>query len=463
MFSKETYIKRRNELKSALKSGLLFFPGNDESPMNYADNTFHYRQDSSFLYYFGIDMPGLNAIIDVDSNSEIIFGNELTVEEIVWMGALETISDRASKAGISNTLASSELQRVLTQAIKEGRKIHYLPQYRADNLLRFEKLLNVPAEKINDSASVDLIKAVAAQRSIKSKEEIAEIEKALDISYVMVTEAMKSVREGKYEREIAGMAEGIALSMGSGLSFPTIFSVHGEILHNHSYENIMKNGQLIVFDSGAESILHYASDITRTIPVSGKFTQRQREVYEIVLKANVECAKAVRPGIMHKEVHLKAAQIITDGLKSLGLLKGNTEDIIASGAHALFFPHGLGHLLGLDVHDLENLGEIYTGYDETIERSKQFGLSALRYGKMLKPGLVLTDEPGVYFIPALISKWESENKLKEFIDYEKAKSYIGFGGIRVEDDVLVTETGSRILGKPIPKTVEEIEALMSGK
>ncbi|MDP4191020.1 MAG: M24B family metallopeptidase, partial [Bacteroidota bacterium] len=328
---------------------------------------------------------------------------------------------------------------------------------------RLEKLLKVPAEKINDSASVDLIKAVAAQRSVKSEEEIAEIEKALDISYVMVTEAMKSVREGKYEREIAGMAEGIALSMGSGLSFPTIFSVHGEILHNHSYDNIMKNGQLIVFDSGAESILHYASDITRTIPVSGKFTQRQREVYEIVLKANVECAKAVRPGIMHKEVHMKAAQIITDGLKTLGLLKGNTEDIIASGAHALFFPHGLGHLLGLDVHDLENLGEIYTGYDETIERSKQFGLSALRYGKMLKPGLVLTDEPGVYFIPALISKWESENKCREFIDYEKAKSYIGFGGIRVEDDVLVTETGGRILGKPIPKTVEEIESLMSGK
>lgn len=461
MFSKETYIKRRNELKSKFSTGILFFPGNEESPMNYADNTYHFRQDSTFLYYFGIDMPGLAAVIDAGSSEVIVFGNELTVEEIVWMGAQETISQKAAKAGIANTRPLDDLEAYLGNAQKEKKEILFIPQYRAENLLRLEKLLNVPAGKINEHASVGLIKAIAEQRSIKTDEEIAEIEKALNISYEMVTAAMKAVKDGMIEREAAGLMQGIAASMGSGLSFPTIFSIHGEILHNHAHANVMKNGDLIVCDSGAETDLHYASDITRTFPVSGKFSDRQKAVYEIVLKANVECAKAVKPGIKHKEVHMLAARIITDGLKSLGLLKGDTEAIIEAGAHALFFPHGLGHLLGLDVHDLENLGEKYTGYDETIERSTQFGLRSLRFGKELKPGMVLTDEPGIYFIPELISQWEAEGRHREFINYEAARSYIGFGGIRIEDDVLVTESGSRVLGKPIPKTVEEIESIMN--
>lgn len=463
MFSSKTYSERRKKLTELTGSGIILLLGNEESPMNYLDNAYSFRQDSTFLYYFGIDQPGLTGIIDIDEKKEIIFGNELTVEEIVWMGVQKTIAEKALLAGVQETKPLEELPRLLAEAIHKGRKIHFIPQYRAENILELSQLLGLNSLRINEYASPVLMKAVIEQRSVKSDEEIKQIESALLVSYQMYKAAYKVTRPGILEKDISGMMEGIALAIGNGLSFPTIFSMFGEILHNHYHGNIMEEGRLIVCDSGSESELHYASDITRTFPVSGKFTDIQKTVYQIVLNANLAGIAAVKPGLKFREVHLLASKTIAEGLKDLGLLKGNIEDIVSSGAHALFFVHGIGHMLGLDVHDMENFGEVNTGYSDTIQRSQQFGLNALRYGKELRTGNVMTIEPGIYFIPQLIEKWESENILTDFINYDKVKEYIGFGGIRVEDDVLVTETGSRVLGKPIPKTIEDIENAMAAK
>ncbi len=461
MFPKNIYVERRKNLAKEIGSGIILLLGNEESPMNYTDNTYNFRQDSTFLYYFGLDRANLAAMIDIDEEAELVFGNELSVEEIVWMGVQQTITEKAESVGIGTVIPIDILHEYLTDAIRRGRQIHIIPQYRAENLINLGNLLGIRTSYINKYLSSKLIKAVIKQRIIKCKEEIEEIEKAIGVSYEMYIAAMKSTKEGMYEREIAGLIEGIALAKGNGLSFPTIFSIHGEILHNHSHGNLMKNGQLVVLDSGVETELHYASDITRSFPVSGKFTDVQKEIYNIVLEANLAGINAVKPGINFREVHLLAARIIASGLKELGFFKGDVDEIVHSGAYALFFPHGLGHLLGLDVHDMENYGEHNTGYDESITRSELFGLGYLRFAKELKPGHIMTIEPGIYFIPELINQWEKANKFTKYINYDKAKSYIGFGGIRVEDDVLVTETGSRVLGKPIPKTIKEIEAIMS--
>lgn len=461
MFSANTYIERRSKLAELVGSGIVLLLGNEESPMNYLDNTYHFRQDSTFLYYFGIDQPSLAGIIDIDTKETTIFGNELTVEEIVWMGVQKTIAEKASMAGVNTTLPMSALQDVVNTAIAKGRQIHIIPQYRAENMIKLEELLGIHSTRVNAYASPALIKAVVSQRSIKTEEEVAEIEHALAVSYEMYYAAMMGTRPGIYEKEISGMMEGIALAIGNGISFPIIFSIYGEILHNHKHDNLMLDGKLVVCDSGAESLLHYASDITRTFPVNGKFTEQQKEIYQIVLDANLTAIGALKPGIKFKEIHLMAAKLIASRLKDLGFLKGDVDEIVTAGAHALFFPHGLGHLLGLDVHDLENFGEKNTGYDESIERSKQFGMKSLRFGKELKPGMVLTIEPGLYFIPQLIELWEKEERFTEFINYEKAKSYIGFGGIRIEDNVLITENGARVLGRLIPKAIEDIEAVMA--
>lgn len=457
MFNSKTYVKRREELKKRIKTGIVLIPGNNEAPMNYSDNTYRFRQDSTFLYYFGLDVPNITAVIDLDENKEIIFGNDFTIDEIVWMGPQPTIKQLAGKCGVKTTKPLTELDSITKAAVAQGRKIHFIPQYRFDNMLMLQSLLGIDAKRINDYASPELIIAVAGQRSIKSQEEIKEIEKAVDIAYEMHVAAMRFAKPGMTEREIAGFIEGISLSFGSGLSFPPIFSKHGETLHNHHYGNILKNGDIVVNDSGAESELHYASDITRTFPVGGKFTERQKEIYQIVLSANMFAIKTIKPGITYKEVHLKSAKIIAEGLKSLGIMKGDMNEAVKEGAHALFFPHGLGHLLGLDVHDMENLGEKYTGYNQKIQRSTQFGLRSLRFAKPLVKGIVLTVEPGIYFIPQLIDKWKTEKKFTNFIAYSKLESYKGFGGIRIEDDILVTSSGCRVLGKPIPKTVDDVE------
>ena len=462
MFDEQIYSNRRNTLKNKFDSGLILFLGNEEAPANYTGNTFPFRQDSTFLYYFGLDLPGLAAVIDLDNHIEIIYGDDYTVDDIVWMGPQPSIEELASQSGINNSHPLPKLEEHIVDAIKKGRKIHFLPQYRAEHLFKLSQLAGFNYARVNDYASDKFIKAVVDQRSIKSEEEIKEIDAAVDVAYKMHTAAMKMIKPGVNEMKIAGMIEGISLSLGSGLSFRPIVSVNGQTLHNHFYGNVMAEGDLLVNDSGAESKLHYASDITRTIPVSGKFSQKQREIYQIVLKAEMEAINSVRPGILNKDLHLGAAKIIAEGLKDLGLMNGNVEEAVQNGAHALFFPHGLGHMMGLDVHDMENLGENYVGYDEHTERSEQFGLKYLRMAKTLQPGYVLTVEPGIYFIPELIDLWKKQKRHEEFINYDKVEEYQDFGGIRIEDDVLVTDDGYRLLGtKPIPKSVEDVEALAS--
>ncbi len=462
MFEPQIYTDRRNKLKGKFDSGLILLLGNEESAANYPGNTYTYRQDSTFLYYFGIDLPGVSAIIDVDNNVDTLYGNDYTIDDIVWMGPQPSIQQRASMAGDVKAEQVDKLAEVLKNAIKTGKKIHLLPQYRPENILRTSSLLGIYAENVNDYISERLIRAVVEQRSVKSHEEIKEIDFAVDIAYKMHVSAMKMLKPNIAERKIAGMIEGIALSLGSGLAFRPIVSINGQTLHNHSYDNLIKDGELLVNDSGAETKLHYASDITRTIPVSGKFTQKQKEIYQIVLNAETRAIEEAKPEAYFKDLHMLAARIIVDGLKDLGLMHGDTNEALDVGSHALFFPHGLGHMMGLDVHDMENLGENYVGYDEEIKRSAQFGLSYLRLAKKLKPGYVFTVEPGIYFIPELIDLWQKQSRHTEFINYDKVNEYRNFGGIRIEDDVLVTDDGHRVLGsKPIPKAVEEVEVLAS--
>jgi len=462
MFDAQTYSNRRRQLINKFESGLILFLGNDESPANYQANTYAFRQDSTFLYYFGLDLPGLSATIDIDNHVETIYGYNFTIDDIVWMGPQPRLEELALKCDVSISNSGEKLEENIKGAILKGRKIHFLPQYRPENLLKISELTGINSARVNDYVSVKLIKAVIEQRSVKSPEEIEEIDEAVDIAFKMHTAAMKMVKPGITEMKISGMIEGIALSLGSGLSFRPIVSVNGQTLHNHFYGNKMEAGDLLVNDSGAESKFHYSSDITRTIPISGKFSQKQKEIYQIVLKAETESIQSVKPGVMFRDIHLGAAKIIAEGLKELGLMRGNIDEAIKVGAHALFFPHGLGHMMGLDVHDMENLGEHFVGYDEHTVRSEQFGLKYLRLAKALQSGYVFTVEPGIYFIPELIDMWKKQNRHEEFINYDKVEEYRDFGGIRIEDNVLVTENGFRVLGtKPIPKSVEEVEVLAS--
>ncbi|PJA96934.1 MAG: Xaa-Pro aminopeptidase [Ignavibacteriales bacterium CG_4_9_14_3_um_filter_34_10] len=459
MFPAKTYINRREELRKKIKNGIILLPGNTETAINYPSNTYYFRQDSSFLYYLGIDKPNLAGVIDVDDNQDILFGNDREIDDIVWMGTEESIADSARKVGVDSVKSFDKLMVILSEAIAKGKKIHFLPQYRAENSLLISTLTGINPFEINKQVSEDLIRAVISQRIIKSDEEVNEIEKALNVSYEMNTIAMKFTKPGMMEKEIYGLIQGIVLGASAGNSFQPIFSVHGETLHNHSYNNIMESGKLAVLDSGAESELHYASDITRTFPVNGKFSEQQKNIYNVVLNAQLKAIEMMKPGIPYKEVHLNAAKEITIGLQSVGLMKGNVDESVANGAHALFFPHGLGHLLGLDVHDLEGLGENFIGYDKNVKRSEQFGLGYLRFAKPLETGHVITVEPGIYFIPQLIDMWKSEKKFESFIDYAEVSKYLDFGGIRIEDDVLITDTGHRVLGQPIPKTIEEVETV----
>jgi len=460
MFDVKIYSKRREILKKRMKTGLLLFPGNEESPMNYSANGYRFRQDSTFLYYFGLNEPGLAAVMDLDSDQEILFGNDLDMDDIIWMGYLPGMAEKCRKVGVSYHRPLSQLPDFLAAVVKQGRKIHFLPPYRAEHYLNLSNLLGIDTSSVMSYASEEFIRAVVAQRSIKSKEEIKHIEEALATTHDMHVTAMRKTRPGIRECDLAGEVEGIALAAGGTVAFPVILSVQGEILHNHYHGNRLKSGQLVVNDSGAESGMGYAGDITRTFPVSGKFTPRQADIYSIVLKAQLEAIRAIRPGKKYLEIHKKVSRIIAQGLKEVKLMKGNVEDAVNQGAHALFFPHGLGHMLGLDVHDMENLGESYVGYDAGTKRSGQFGLAYLRLARELQPGFVLTVEPGIYFIPALINKWMMEKKFREFINYQKVHEYLKFGGIRIEDNVLVTAGGGRVLGKPIPKQIGELENIV---
>ena len=457
MFNPDVYINRRIRLHNLLKTGIALFLGNVDSPMNYPGNTYPFRQNSDFLYFFGIDLPGFAGIMDFDSGNDYIIGNDLEIDNIVWMGIQPSVSELAAKCGITSTFPSLKLTEVITEANSKGRKVHFLPPYRGETKLILGSVLGKNPWSLNDLASVELIKAVISMRSVKEPIEITEIEKAVDTAYEMHITAMKMCKPGVKEQDIFGTLQAIAYSIGAGPGFPFIISVNGQTLHNHNHCNTLELGRLMVNDSGVETNMHYTSDITRTTPVGGKFDQRQKEIYEIVLMANTEAIKTARPGFSNRDLHLMASKIIASGLKDIGLMRGDIESAVEAGAHALFFPHGLGHLLGLDAHDMEALGEEFIGYDESIKRSDQFGLSYLRFAKPFAPGHVLTIEPGCYFIPELVNIWKTQKKFVEFINYDKIQSYLNFGGVRIEDNILITENGSRVLGKPIPKTIDDVE------
>lgn len=462
LFNREIYTNRRKKLREEMKSGVLLFIGNQDASFNYPANTYAFRQDSNFLYYFGLDLYNLVGVLDVDANDDMVYGNDVDMDDIIWMGPQPSMKELAAKVGVEKSASLAELNVYLKKAIAEGRKIHFVPPYRGEHKLQLSDLLGIHPCRVADYVSLDLIKAVVKQREIKEEVEITEIEKAVGIAYDMHTTSMRmAATPGRIEREIAGTIEGISLAQGGPVSFPIILSVHGETLHNHHHDNTIEVGQMMVTDAGAETTMHYASDITRTVPVGGKFNERQKGIYQAVLDANVKAIEAIKPGVEYRDIHFLAAKVLVEGLIKAGVMKGDAQAAVDAEAHTLFMPHGLGHQMGLDVHDMEGLGENNVGYDEKTIRSTTFGTAYLRLGKELKPGLVLTVEPGCYFIPALIDQWKEENKHAEFINYDLLESYKDFGGIRIEDDVLVTESGHRVLGKPIPKTIEEVEAVMA--
>lgn len=461
MFDKQIYVNRRMELRKKIRSGLILIMGNNESPMNYPSNTYRFRQDSNFLYLFGLDLPGFVGIIDIEDGKDSLYGNDFDLDDIIWMGPQPSVKELGAKVGIACTKPLKDLTTTLQRAIAMGRRIHFLPQYRADNVIMMERLLGIHPSLNKKYASEDLIKAVVALRSIKGPEEIAEMDKAADVGYLMHTTNMKLCKPGLSEQELVGAAEGVAISKGYMPSFPIILSQNGETLHNHDHSGILTDGRLLLTDMGAEITSHYASDFTRAFPVNGKFTPRQKDIYNIVLNTLNHATGLCKPGITYQSIHLEAAKVITAGLKELGIMQGDVDEAVANGAHAMFMPHGLGHMLGLDVHDMEDLGENYVGYDDEISRIDQFGTAFLRLGRRLQTGFAITVEPGIYFVPALIEKWKNEKINSAFINFEKAKEYIGFGGIRLEDDVLITEKGSRLLGsKRIPVSVNEVEAIV---
>ena len=457
MFAKETYIQRRKKFKKSIGSGMILLLGNNESPMNFTDNTFHFRQDSTFLYFFGLNLANLVGILDCDSGEEWVFGNDLTVEDFVWMGPQPAISEQASQVGITKTGSINQLIEKLEKESKTNRKIHFLPPYRSDNKIKLFEWLAISPINQHKSASIELIKSVVNQRNYKSVEEITEITKAVNTSVDMHTLAIRLAKHGVSEAQIAAAVQEVAVAAGGQTSFPIIATINGQTLHNHYHGNILTNGDMFLLDAGAETAMGYSGDLSSTIPVSGKFTSKQTDIYNLCLYSHNKSIEMLKPGVLFKDVYFESARVIIDGLKDLGLMKGNTEDAIDNGAHALFFPCGLGHMMGLDVHDMEDLGEIYVGYDGK-PKSAQFGLKSLRLGRKLEPGFVLTIEPGIYFIPELIDQWKSINHNSEFINFNRLEDYKSFGGLRNEENFLITETGYRLLGKPKPKTIKEVEA-----
>jgi len=462
MFSSEVYRKRRAALAGQLERGLLLFPGNAESPMNYADNSYPFRQDSTFLYYFGLSQPELAAVIDAESGVATLFGDELTLDMIVWTGDLPTIAERAEQVGIADTRPLSALAEVVSAARAGGRPIHYLPPYRADTKLWLAELLGMAPRAVAGGASELLIKEVVAQRAHKADEEIAEIVRAVAVTVAMHEAGMRMARPGVTELAIAAEMDRIAVAAGGRLAYPVIGTVNGQTLHNHGYPGTLAAGDLYLLDAGAETALGYAGDLTSTCPVAESFTERQRTIYDLMLSAYDASVSTLGPGVPNRAVHFAAARVIFEGMKDLGIMKGDTDEALAAGAHALVFPHGIGHMMGLDVHDMENLGEQYVGYDAGEVRSKQFGLKSLRLARRLEPGFVLTIEPGIYFIPQLIDAWRARAHLTDFIIYDEADRWRDFSGVRSEENWLITESGARRLGPRKPQTVDEMLAVRAG-
>lgn len=464
MFSKETYVNRRAELKKLVKSGIIILFGNNESPANFPANGYYpFRQDSSFLYYFGPKRDGLVGVIDVDNDKELLIGNDIDIDDIVWYGSVDSVHDMAERAGVKESAPMKQLQVICDNAMKEKRTIHFLPPYRHDTMIQIFDLLGIHPSKQREAASVELIKAVVKMRSTKEQQEIEEIERACAIGYKMHTTAMRVTKPGVTEKYVGGQVNGIANSYGAMVSFPTIFSQHGEIMHGNPSMAVLESGRLALCDCGGETMEHYCSDNTRTFPVNGKFTQRQLEIYSIVEDCHDLALKISKPGVKYFDVHMDVCRLMTDRLKELGLMMGDTEEAVRAGAHAMFLPHGLGHMMGMDVHDMEGLGQTYVGFDdETRPNLEQFGTNCLRMGRRLEEGFVVTDEPGIYFIPALIDEWRAKGLHKDFINYEKLETYKDFGGIRIEDDILITSDGCRFLGEErIPYHPKDVEDFMS--
>ena len=462
LFDRQVYIQRRKQLQSKLTNGLVLLLGNEDSSMNYKDNCFPFRQDSTFLYYMGIDQPGLAAIIDLDENKEILFGENASIDDIIWTGPQPLVQELAESVGIGASDNSAKLATLLAAARKAQRPIHILPPYRPENKIKLSTWLDTPIAQLPQFISETLIRAVIAQREIKEDREILEMDKAVSISVDMHLAAIQNARPGMKEYELAAQVEAIALANDGRLSYPTILTINGQTLHNHYHGNTIQDGQMVLVDAGAETSMHYAGDLTRTFPAGKQFSTRQRELYTVVLNALDHAVSLLRPGIQYKEVHTQACIKLAEGLTGVGLMKGDATAAVAAGAHTMFFQCGLGHMIGLDVHDMEDLGEPLVGYDDQLKKSTEFGWKSLRLGKALKAGFTLTVEPGIYIIPELIDRWKAEQKHTSFINYELLNDYRNFGGIRIEDNFVITDKGSKKLGKSLPKSLEEIEAIRKG-
>lgn len=464
LFSKSTYVERRNELKKLVGSGLIVLFGNNDSPANYPSNTYKFRQDSSFLYYFGLHRNGLVGVIDVDNDREYLVGDEIDIEDIVWYGSVTSVAEMAEMTGVARTAAMRELPAIVESAKAQGEEVHFLPPYRFDNQIQIMDLLGIHPSQQKAAASLKLIAAVVKMRTTKTEEEIAELERAAEIGYEMHTTAMRLCRPGVTEQYIGGMVDGIANAYGCMVSFQTIATQHGEVMHGNPSPAKLEAGRLMLVDAGAETNENYCSDNTRTTPVSGVFTQKQKDIYNIVVECHDHVLEVAKPGVKWWDVHFAVCRIITERLQQLGLMKGDVEESLKAGAHAMFLPHGLGHSMGMDVHDMEGLGQVYVGFDKEVRPSTQFGTNALRFGRRLQKGFVVTDEPGIYFIPALIDDWKKNGTNAQFLNFDKIDEYRDFGGIRIEDDVLITDEGCRFIGsKRIPYHVEDVEEFMRSR
>lgn len=469
MFSKEVYARRRQTLVAKMadsaadgKRGIALFIGNTEAPAQYKDNCYKFRQDSTWLYFFGIDQPLYAAIIDLDNGNETIFANDVEIGDIIWMGPQPSVASVAASVGVEKSAPYTDLNAAVAKVLAEGRPVHFVKPSRYYNTMKIASLLGCGTDEVAGRFSLALTKAIISMRLVKEDCEIEAIDDACNLGYEMHTVARNSIVPGIIEQEIVGKMDGVTLSKGWGVSFPTILTQHGETLHNHLHDKIIEPGKLMVIDAGAESNVHYASDFTRTYPTSGKFTAKQREIYQIVCDCNEFAFSMTRPGISYREVHLKTMHLMLEELRALDIVRGDVQDMVEAGIAGLFMPHGLGHNMGLDVHDMEDYGENYVGYDDDQKRSSQLGLGSLRMARKLVPGNVITDEPGIYFIPALIEKWKSEKTDQGFVNYQKLESYYDFGGIRLEDDVLVTADGARRLGKErLPISPDDVEAAMA--
>ena len=462
MFAKSTYIERRSLLKKLVGDGLIVIFGNNDAPSNYPANAYKFRQDSSFLYYFGQHREGLVGVIDVDNDKEWLIGDDIDINDIIWTGFVPSVSDLGAEVGVANSAPMSSLKTMVDKAKAEGKTVHYLPPYRHDTMIQISDLLGMHPLKTREMASLKLIKAVVDMRAVKSDEEVEEIERAMEIGYDMHMIAMRACAPGVTEQHIAGLMEGIAHGRGCKVSFQSIVTMHGEIQHGYPSLRPLEAGRLLLVDAGAETVNNYCSDNTRVTPISGKFTPRQRDIYSIVEACHDLAIEKAKPGVKWMDVHLDVCRLMAERLKAVGLMKGNTEDAVQAGAHAMFLPHGLGHMMGMDVHDMEGLGQVYVGFDDEVRPYTQFGLNCLRCGRRLQKGFVMTDEPGIYFIPHLIDLWRSEGKHTEFINYDLLETYKDFGGIRLEDDILITDDGCRVLGKnTIPYHIDDVEAMHS--